>query len=314
MEPKDTLYSCSDSDEQDMQQMLKRAKILKDSCLNGPSALKSNFTRKHVQGITKSEFEHKFSHIFGKDVDTFTSTFSQNMDTLEQQLIKETILKSNCQNAFRVLKTQFEKIFISVLIKPSSLDVQEVKASDGILEDKAQERCMVSFRKLHSHLKLLSNNDLKGARTEYGFKRAFATLFGQDLETFTGTMFLNMDQLEKQLDKEEFQEIGSIAAFKVLEREFQMFIKLRIYLDDEYVVMTHNYFLQYTQLEIPELCDTLIHHMESTIEEKVYTSKALDASLVNIESSGIESKEKDTSSRSGNDAHTDDADIRSIYD
>nr|GEX07224.1 hypothetical protein [Tanacetum cinerariifolium] len=44
------------------------------------------------------------------------------MDTLEQQLTKETIIESNCQNAVRVLKTQFEKIFTSVLIKPLSLD------------------------------------------------------------------------------------------------------------------------------------------------------------------------------------------------
>ncbi|GJX44423.1 hypothetical protein Tco_0261099, partial [Tanacetum coccineum] len=122
METKDTLSSCSYSDEQDMQQMLKRAKILKDSCLNGLSVLKLNFIRKLEQGITKSEFERAFSHIFSEDVDTFTRTFSQNMDTLEQQLTKETILESNCQNAFRVLKTQFEKIFSSVLIKPSSLD------------------------------------------------------------------------------------------------------------------------------------------------------------------------------------------------
>ncbi|GJT76081.1 hypothetical protein Tco_1042806 [Tanacetum coccineum] len=131
------------------------------------------------------------------------------------------------------------------------------------IQDKAKRSCMVSFRRLHSHLKLLSNNNLKGTQTEYGFKRAFATLFGQDLETFTGTMFLNMDQLEKQLDNEEFQEIGSMAYFKALETQFQMFIKLRIYLDDEYVVMTHNYFLQYTQLEILEFCDTLMQHMES---------------------------------------------------
>ncbi|GJT10132.1 hypothetical protein Tco_0857174 [Tanacetum coccineum] len=50
------------------------------------------------------------------------------------------------------------------------------------------------------------------------------------------------------------------------------------------------------------------------IEEKVDTSKALDSSLVDIESSGTKSKEHDTSSRSGNDAHADDADIRPIYD
>ncbi|GKA34869.1 hypothetical protein Tco_0721298, partial [Tanacetum coccineum] len=144
---------------------------------------------------------------------------------------------------------------------------------------------MVYFRQLHSHLKLLSNNDLKGTCTEYGFKCAFTTLFGQDLKTFTGTMFLNLDQLEKKLDNEEFQEIGSMASFKVLETQFQMFIKSRIYLDDEY-----------------------------TIEEKVDTSKALDASLVDTESSRIESKEWDTSSRSVNDTHADDENIRPIYD
>ncbi|GJT25027.1 hypothetical protein Tco_0894964 [Tanacetum coccineum] len=94
---------------------------------------------------------------------------------------------------------------------------------------------MVSFRQLHSHLKLLSHDKLKGTRTESGFKRAFATLFGQDVETFIRTMFLNVDQLEKQLDKEEFQEIGSMASIKVLEKQFKMFIKSRMYLDDEFV-------------------------------------------------------------------------------
>ncbi|GJV24545.1 hypothetical protein Tco_1377240 [Tanacetum coccineum] len=88
------------------------------------------------------------------------------------------------------------------------------------IQDKAKKSCMVSFRQLHSHLKLLSHDKLKGTRTESGFKRAFATLFGQDVETFIGTMFLNVDQLEKQLDKEEFQEIGSMASLKVLETQF----------------------------------------------------------------------------------------------
>ncbi|GJW13331.1 hypothetical protein Tco_0017464 [Tanacetum coccineum] len=367
METKDTLSSCSYSDEQDMQQMLKQAKILKGGCLNGLSALKSNFTRILEQGITKSEFERAFSHIFGEDVDTFTRTFSQNMDTLEQQLTKETILESNCQNAFRVLKTQFEKIFSSVLIKPSSLDghrtssalwnqsrqhlettdlakpsiaelvnssrtdlvivlqepIYKMETKDTLsscsnseeqqmqqIQDKAKKSCMVSFRQLHSHLKLLSNNDLKGTRTESGFKRAFATLFGQDIETFTGTMFLYVDQLEKQLDKEEFQEIGSMAAFKVLETQFQMFIKSRMYLDDEFVVMTRNYFLQYTQLAIPKFCDTLIQHMESV--KKSIDEKAKHKEEYNC--SGTALKEQDTSSRSGNDAHADDANIRPIYD
>ncbi|GJW98310.1 hypothetical protein Tco_0180118 [Tanacetum coccineum] len=79
---------------------------------------------------------------------------------------------------------------------------------------------MVSFRLLHSHLKVLSNNDLKGTRIERGFKRAFAKLSDQDVQTFPGIMFLNVDQLEKQHDKEEFQVIGSMAAFRVLKTQF----------------------------------------------------------------------------------------------
>ncbi|GKB57364.1 hypothetical protein Tco_0913550 [Tanacetum coccineum] len=141
----------------------------------------------------------------------------------------------------------------------SDSEIQQMQ----LIQDKSKESCMVSFQQLHSHLKCLSNNDLKGSRTEGGFKRAFATLFGQDLETFTGTMFLYMDQLQKQLDNEDFQEIGSMSAFKVLQTQFQMFIKSRFYLDDEHVDMTRNKFLQYTRLDIPEFRNTLIQHMES---------------------------------------------------
>nr|GEV30892.1 hypothetical protein [Tanacetum cinerariifolium] len=54
-------------------------------------------------------------------------------------------------------------------------------------------------------------------------------------------------------------------------------------------------------------------HMQTT-EEKVDTSKALDDSLVDTESSVTESVEQDTSSRSRNDTHIDDVDIIPIYD
>ncbi|GJV12439.1 hypothetical protein Tco_1353980 [Tanacetum coccineum] len=51
-----------------------------------------------------------------------------------------------------------------------------------------------------------------------------------------------------------------------------------------------------------------------TAEDKVDSSKALDASLVDTESCRTSLKEQDTSSRSENDAHADDAYIRPIYD
>ncbi|GJX64376.1 hypothetical protein Tco_0298719 [Tanacetum coccineum] len=126
-------------------------------------------------------------------------------------------------------------------------------------------------------------------------------------------MFLNVDQLEKQLDKKEFQENGSKAAFKVLETQFQKFIKSRFSLNDDDGLMTRKYFLAYMQTEVQQFHDSLIQHMESvkksideralherefdsrvnerlmqTKEGKVYMCKALDSSLVNTESSRIE--------------------------
>ncbi|GJS01434.1 hypothetical protein Tco_0317942 [Tanacetum coccineum] len=144
-----------------------------------------------------------------------------------------------------------------------------------------KKACMVSFQQLHSHLKRLLNNDLKGSRTENGFGRAFATLFGQDFEIFTGTMFLNMDQLQRILITTNFM-CWIPASFKVLETQFQMFINSQIYLNDEYI----------------SIDERALHKMGMT-------------EGVN-ESNGTESQEQDTCSRSGNDAHVDDADIRPI--
>ncbi|GKC86239.1 hypothetical protein Tco_1141956 [Tanacetum coccineum] len=49
------------------------------------------------------------------------------------------------------------------------------------MQDKAKESCMASFRLLHSLLKVLSNDDLKGTSIKGGFERAFASLFDQDV-------------------------------------------------------------------------------------------------------------------------------------
>ncbi|GJX90154.1 hypothetical protein Tco_0343480 [Tanacetum coccineum] len=101
---------------------------------------------------------------------------------------------------------------------------------------------------------------------------AFAKLFDQDVQTFTGTMFLNVDQLQKQLDKEEFQKIGSMAAFRVLKTQFQNFINSRFSLDDD-GLMTRK----------------VNERQMQTTEGKVDTSKALDASLADTKKNGTES-------------------------
>ncbi|GJU75548.1 hypothetical protein Tco_1272618 [Tanacetum coccineum] len=199
------------------------------------------------------------------------------------------------------------------------------------MQDKAKESCMISFRLLHSHLKVLS---IKG-----GFERACVALFDQDNQTFTESLLLNLDNLEKQLDREEFQETESIDAFRVLMKQFQTFINFRYCFDDFDGAMIRKSFLEYTRTEIQQFRDTLIQHMESvkkSIDEraqhkrennrrvndrvmqskegKVDSSKALDAGLVVTESNETESERHVSSSRSGKDTHAEDADINSVND
>ncbi|GKD23848.1 hypothetical protein Tco_1225551 [Tanacetum coccineum] len=151
-----------------------------------------------------------------------------------------------------------------------------------------KDSCMVSFQLLHSHLTALSNNDLKGTSIEGGFERAFAALYDQDVQTFTCSMLLNLDQLEKQLDKEEFQETGSMDAFRELIQE------------------RAKYKRKYDR--------RMNDRMMQSKEKKVESSKALNAGLIVTEINETDSEMHVSSSRSGNDTHAEDADINSVND
>nr|GEW80506.1 hypothetical protein [Tanacetum cinerariifolium] len=188
----------------------------------------------------------------------------------------------------------------STFHKDSSLDF-ETKDVHAIKYkmSKAKERCMTYFRSLNSHLQVLSKEDLKGTRIEHGFKRAFMSLFDQDADTFRSTMLLNVDHLQKQLDKAEFQEDGSMTAFWGVNDQFQKFIDSQVTLDYD-SQMTEKYFVEYTGIETHE----------STID----MGKVVHADLVVTESNEIESKVQVNNSRSGNDTDADDAVITPIYD
>ncbi|GKE51685.1 hypothetical protein Tco_1486841 [Tanacetum coccineum] len=197
---------------------------------------------------------------------------------------------------------------------------------------------MAYFRSLNLHLQVLSNQDLKGTRIEHGFKRAFMSLFGQDNDTFTSTVLLNVDQLQKQLDKDEFQEDGSMTPFWEINTQFQQFIDSQFTLDYD-SQMTDKYFVKYTGIEVKQFKETLLQHMsnvkksvaERTRHKRLYDRrvnkrqmqkqeskfnlrKELDVGLVVMESNGTELEVQDDSSRSGNETDADDADIRTIYD
>ncbi|GJS82242.1 hypothetical protein Tco_0748783 [Tanacetum coccineum] len=198
-------------------------------------------------------------------------------------------------------------------VKESSLDyaTKRVHAIKYKMS-KAKEICMAYFRSLHSHLQVLSKEDLKGTRIEHGFKRAFMSLFGQDADTFT--------------------------TFWVVNNQFQKFINSKFTLDYD-SQMTNKYFAEYTGVEVKQFRDILLQLMGNvkksvaertrhqrqydirlnkrqmrTQESKIDTGKAVDADLVVTESSGTESKVQDDNSRLGNNTDADDANIRPIYD
>ncbi|GJS27336.1 hypothetical protein Tco_0487956 [Tanacetum coccineum] len=113
-------------------------------------------------------------------------------------------------------------------------------------------------------------------------------------------MLLNVDQLQKQLDKDEFQEDGSMAAFWVVNNQFQKFINSKFTLDYD-SQMTDTYFVEYTGLEVQHFRDTLLQHLgnvkksvaERTRHQRQYKRRGQTQQCMMI------------SSRSGNDTDAD---------
>ncbi|GJT22532.1 hypothetical protein Tco_0892469 [Tanacetum coccineum] len=197
-------------------------------------------------------------------------------------------------------------------VKASSLDyaIKDVHAIKYKMS-KAKERCMTYFQSLHSHLQVLSKEDLKGTHIEHGFKRAFMSLFGQDDDTFTSTMLLNVDQLQNQLNKDEFQEDGSMAAFWVINKQ----IEVKQFRDTLLQLMGNVKKSVAKRTRHQRQYDIRLNKRQmQTQKSKIDTGKALYADLVVTESNGTESKVQNDSSMSGNDTNADDADIRPIYD
>ncbi|GJW46530.1 hypothetical protein Tco_0078176 [Tanacetum coccineum] len=107
METKDTLSSCSDLDKQEIQQLQKQAKILKENSLNKFNALKTTTQRLERQTFTNCpSFQQAFSHLYHTDVRTFKYELSQNMNNLEKQLNNEILHEKDSKSALSVIKNQ----------------------------------------------------------------------------------------------------------------------------------------------------------------------------------------------------------------
>nr|GEV75384.1 retrotransposon protein, putative, unclassified [Tanacetum cinerariifolium] len=128
------------------------------------------------------------------------------------------------------------------------------------MQVKAKESCMAFFWQLHSFLE-------------------------QDVQTFTRTTLLNLDQLEKHLSEEEFQELESFSAFRVLLQQFQTFLYSGFSFDNDEGLLIRN-----------------------------QKREALDVGLIVTEFSRTKSDKQETSSRSRNDTHAEDVDIKPVND
>nr|GEV52248.1 hypothetical protein [Tanacetum cinerariifolium]GEV61994.1 hypothetical protein [Tanacetum cinerariifolium] len=131
---KDTLSSCSDLVEQEIQQLQKQAKILKENSLNKLNALQT--TIQHLLSSNYSmycEFRDGFHRLFKADERTFKSVLSRNMHNLERKLNKETLHEKDSNSDLKIqnkLKRLNERN-----LQIQKCKVQKVKATNASLGD-----------------------------------------------------------------------------------------------------------------------------------------------------------------------------------
>ncbi|GJQ90542.1 hypothetical protein Tco_0001681 [Tanacetum coccineum] len=139
METTDTLSSCLDLDEQEIQQLQKQAKILKENSLNKLNALQT--TTQHLSSsnnLMYYTFRYAFHRLFEADertfrrdfqeythmeAQTFKETIIQNINSIEQCIVERENHKQELQNGLKRLNERKLQI--------QECNVQKVKASDA---------------------------------------------------------------------------------------------------------------------------------------------------------------------------------------
>ncbi|GJV19383.1 hypothetical protein Tco_1368403 [Tanacetum coccineum] len=191
-----------------------------------------------------------------------------------------------------------------------------------------KQSSMNKFNALNTTIQHLSN---KNFPVNLGLQRAFHRLFGEEERTFKFELTQNMKNLEAQLNKETLHVRDSMSTFKMINAQFQEFIHSELLKIPNYehdAREAREDFKQYTYMEVLSFKDSIVQNMNSIkkcivervvhaqaiqkwlkrlndrklqIQDcKVQEVKALDASLVFIESSRIDSRNEKNSS--GNDS------------
>jgi hypothetical protein len=152
------------------------------------------------------------------------------------------------------------------------------------------EGCVECFKLLHTHIeRLFEKSDYSG-----GYRRAFVTLFGHDIESFTVTVTLYLDQLQLQMNKADFSEKCCPVAFGVILKQLQAFIDSRFTMEYDYdSYITSKRFADHTGLDVDAFRVTLLQitgNVKEFIKERAHlllTSEAAAAERTCIESSEV---------------------------
>ncbi|GJW50091.1 uncharacterized mitochondrial protein-like protein [Tanacetum coccineum] len=176
MKTKDTLSLCLDLDEQEIQQLQKQAKILKENTLNKFNALKTITQRLERQTFTNCAlFQRAFSHRFHTNVRTFKYELSQNMNNLEKQLNNEILYEKDFKSGLSMIKVQFDKFIHSEMLKSSNYDSDAQEARQDF-KDYTQMEAQSFNDLIIQHMESIEQCIVEGAHHEQelqnGLKRA----------------------------------------------------------------------------------------------------------------------------------------------
>ncbi|GKE02621.1 hypothetical protein Tco_1390604, partial [Tanacetum coccineum] len=218
MEMKTTVSLCSVSKEQEIQRLQQKTRLSKGGFMKSLTALQSHFTFL-TDTLKDFGAVPIFKRTFSQEVDLLEKhlttgllyTMIGDMEFIEKYMLETTLHQKEIQKLLfenKLLQTQevqsntVQALNVDSIIMENTCPEKENSNSETAFSNSAKEssldskskdvhaikykmskekeRCLTYFRSLHSHLQVLSNKDLKGARIEHEFKRAFMSLFGQD--------------------------------------------------------------------------------------------------------------------------------------
>ncbi|GJR87028.1 hypothetical protein Tco_0211039 [Tanacetum coccineum] len=126
--------------------------------------------RTTFENAFNSEFKERMQKYTRFDAQSFKDAMICNMDSIGKYMLEIIIHQQRTPQLKEISKseTALNKSEIDCNLDSEIKDVHAIKDKMS----KSKERCMTYFRSLHSHLQVLSKENLKGTRIEHGFKRA----------------------------------------------------------------------------------------------------------------------------------------------